>query len=78
MHPTPQIAGRALADPAAIDVEDELAAALQQNRAEIDGAEDEDEPEIAVLDEIVRAVRCPVLVLIPSNSGKNRSSSLPT
>jgi hypothetical protein len=50
MHPTPQIADRALAYPAAIDVEDKLGAPLHQNRAGVDCGKGDDEPELAVLD----------------------------
>ncbi len=53
MHPPPQIAGRALADPAAIDVEDQLGAPLHQNGSGVDGAKHDDERKIPVLDEVV-------------------------
>ena len=53
MHPASQIAGRALADPGAINIDDELDAALHQSGADIDGAELDDPPKIPVLDEIV-------------------------
>ena len=53
MHPAAEIADRALADPTAIDIEDELGASLHSNGAGIDGAQDDDEPILAVLDEVV-------------------------
>jgi hypothetical protein len=53
MHPASQIARRALADPAAIDVEDELDAPLHEDDAGIDGAQEDDEPVVPMFDEIV-------------------------
>ena len=53
MHPAPQIADRALADPAAIDIEDELGAALHQDGAGVDGAQADDQRKAPVLDEVV-------------------------
>jgi hypothetical protein len=45
----PQIAGGVLADPAAIDVEDELGAALHQNGTGIEGTQADDQFIIPVL-----------------------------
>src|ERR1700737_264208 len=53
MNPASEIAGCALADPAAIDIEDELGAALHEDAAGIYGAQDDDEPIVPVLDEVV-------------------------
>src|ERR1051326_8020438 len=53
MHPAPQIADRTLADPAAIDIEDELGATLHQYGAGIDRGERHYEPVLAILDEVI-------------------------
>src|SRR3954469_244009 len=53
MHPATQIADCALADPTAIDIENELGAPLQQNSAGVDRAQDNDQRKVPVLGEVV-------------------------
>src|SRR3954466_12829829 len=53
MYPATQIAGCALADPTAIDIEDELGASLQQNGAGVDRAQDNDQRKVQVLGEVI-------------------------
>src|SRR3954465_15322777 len=48
MYPATQIADRALADPTAIDIEDELGAPLQQNGAGVDRAQGNDQRKVPV------------------------------
>ena len=53
MNSSTEIAGCALADPAAVEVEDEFGAALYEDCTGINGAQGNDQPILPVLDEVV-------------------------